>query len=109
MDPILPHVIALVAALAPGTTIPEPLQAILSLLNAPKMAPHPAVPVAVQERDDRLLTVHEAAVILGTSVDWLYRNSKKLPFTRRVSRKQLRFSERGIQKYIARRGSGRGL
>ena len=49
---------------------------------------------------DRLLTPQEAAVILGKDVRWLYRHAKKLPFTRRLNRKTLRFSEPGLRRWI---------
>ena len=49
---------------------------------------------------DRLLTVAEAAERLSTSEDWLYRVWKRLPFAVKLSRKQLRFSEQGIDDFI---------
>ena len=51
--------------------------------------------------EDRLLEADEAARVLSVSPDWLYRNAKKLPFTRKLGRKMLRFSHLGIQKYVA--------
>ena len=36
---------------------------------------------------DRLLSVKDAAPILGMSADWLYRNADRLPFTRRTGRR----------------------
>ena len=48
---------------------------------------------------DQLLNVSEAAARLGVKTDFLYHNSKALPFTRHVGR-SLRFSARGIDKYI---------
>ncbi len=53
--------------------------------------------------EDRLLTVEEAALRLGTSEDWLYRNAPKLPFTVRLAPRQLRFSAQGIATYLQRR------
>lgn len=50
---------------------------------------------------DRLLTPEEAAPLLGVSVRWLYRHAKRLPFTRRLSRKALRFSEAGLRRWQA--------
>lgn len=50
---------------------------------------------------DRLLAPEEAAPLLGVSVRWLYRHAKRLPFTRRLSRKALRFSESGLRKWAA--------
>jgi predicted DNA-binding transcriptional regulator AlpA len=50
--------------------------------------------------DDRLLTIDEAAAMLNTSKDWLYRNWKKLPFVVQLSARQIRFSLKGIEKWI---------
>ena len=53
---------------------------------------------------DRLLSADEAAQILGyKSVKSLYRAASRYPFAVREGR-QLRFSERGLQKYLERRG-----
>ena len=52
-------------------------------------------------QQDRLLDAEEAAKILCVSNIWLYRNAKRLPFTRKLDHKMLRFSSLGIQKYIA--------
>ena len=53
--------------------------------------------------EDHLLDAEEAAKILSVSPDWLYRHAKKLPFTRKLGPKMLRFSYQGIQKYLATR------
>jgi predicted DNA-binding transcriptional regulator AlpA len=50
---------------------------------------------------DKLLTPAEAAAILGQTVRWIYRHAAKLPFTRRISKKNLRFSEAGLRRWIA--------
>jgi len=52
---------------------------------------------------DRLLTAVEVAPMLKVSPRWLYRHAGKLPFTKRLSRKALRFSELGLQRYLAAR------
>src|SRR5262244_1144748 len=52
---------------------------------------------------DRMLTAEEAADMLSMSTDWLYRNAKKLPFTRKLGPKMLRFSQQGIIKWLATR------
>ena len=54
---------------------------------------------------DRLLTAEEAAKRLNYSTDWVYRNAKKFPFTKRITPHRLRFSESGIEKYIKTRPS----
>ena len=56
---------------------------------------------------DRNLTVDEAAEMLGVTRNWLYRHSGKLPFTRRLSKKALRFSEKGIRRWLETRRNGR--
>ena len=53
--------------------------------------------------EDRLLDAEDAAKLLAVSEDWLYRHAKKLPFTRKLGPKMLRFSCQGIQKYLATR------
>jgi excisionase family DNA binding protein len=58
---------------------------------------------APPREDDRLLTVEEAAKLLGVTPRWLYRHAGRLPFARRLSRKALRFSEAGIGRYVATR------
>jgi hypothetical protein len=55
-----------------------------------------------QADGNRLLGVKEAAEILHTTTDYLYRYSSKLPFTVRLGRR-LRFSLAGIDRYIRQR------
>jgi predicted DNA-binding transcriptional regulator AlpA len=52
---------------------------------------------------DPLLDVKEASQLLGVSEDWLYRNAKKLPFTRKLGPKMLRFSYQAAMKWLATR------
>ena len=52
---------------------------------------------------DRLLTAEQAAPLLSVTVKWLYRHARQLPFTRRLSRKTLRFSAAGLNKWLAQR------
>ena len=53
--------------------------------------------------EDHLLDVEAAAKLLSVSPEWLYHNSRKLSFTRKLGRKMLRFSYLGIQKYLSGR------
>jgi predicted DNA-binding transcriptional regulator AlpA len=55
------------------------------------------------EMPDRLLTPNETAERLGVTSRWLYRHARHLPFTRRLSRKVLRFSEAGLRRWQASR------
>ena len=52
---------------------------------------------------DRLLDAEEACKILSTSPDWLYRHANRLPFTRKLGPRMLRFSQQGIQKWLTSR------
>src|SRR5262245_44281251 len=52
---------------------------------------------------EALLDVHEAAARLRVSSDWLYRNAPKLPFTRRVGRRAVRFDPDGLARWVATR------
>jgi len=52
---------------------------------------------------DNLLTAEQAAQIIGVKRRWIYRHSAKLPFTRRISRKNFRFSEASLRRWIAAR------
>ena len=53
--------------------------------------------------DDRWLSTDEAAELLKVDRKWLYRRSKSLPFSRRLSRKKLLFSEVGLREWMATR------
>lgn len=47
-----------------------------------------------------LLMPEEAASRLSVSVRWLYRHAGNLPFTRKLSRKVLRFDEAGLERWL---------
>lgn len=53
--------------------------------------------------DDRWLSADEAAELLKVDRRWLYRRVKSLPFSRRLSRKKLLFSEVGLREWMATR------
>jgi len=78
----------------------EPEQSLEYLLAAlVKRSVKEAVSEALNQQriDDRLLDAKEAAKLLSVSEDWLYRNAKKLPFSRKLGPKMLRFSQAGIK------------
>ena len=56
-----------------------------------------------QQEADRMLDAKEASPMPSMSEDWLYRHAKKLPFTRKLGPKMLRFSYQGIVKWLATR------
>jgi hypothetical protein len=49
---------------------------------------------------DHLLTVQELAVALSVDERWIYRRASTWPFTRRLSDRTLRFSERGLARWL---------
>lgn len=54
-------------------------------------------------KGERLIEAEEAAKILCVSTDWLYRRASKLPFTRKLGHKMLRFSYSGLLRWIESR------
>ena len=54
-------------------------------------------------QEEELLTAEQAAALLSVSVDWMYRHVSGLPFTKRLSRKALRFSRAGLMRWRAGR------
>jgi predicted DNA-binding transcriptional regulator AlpA len=74
-----------------------------SILLGRLMAANGHQPVSTEPEPDRFLTPEEAAESLGVTPTWLYRHAKSLPFTKRISRKVLRFSEAGLRRWQANR------
>jgi hypothetical protein len=74
--------------------------ALLAAIGARLASPVPTVPPPTS---DRLLTPDEAASLLGVTPAWLIRRAKRLPFARPLSRKVIRFSEAGLQRWAAAR------
>jgi excisionase family DNA binding protein len=58
---------------------------------------------------DKLLSVEQAAEVLNVSTDWLYRRQryKTLPFTVVLSARKIRFSLRGMLKWLEDQQHGR--
>lgn len=53
--------------------------------------------------EDRMLDVDEAAELLAVEPRWLYDRSDELPFARKLAPRTLRFSERGIYRWLETR------
>jgi predicted DNA-binding transcriptional regulator AlpA len=49
--------------------------------------------------DDGLVNVHQAAEFLSVSKAWLYKNSNRLPFARKIGG-ALRFDRRGMRRWL---------
>src|SRR5437879_10181756 len=86
-----------VETLPPGSSVTLPRDALLQAINGngAALTPEP-------EQSDRLLTVREAAKRLGVSKRYVYGHADEYPFTRRLGPKTLRFSERGLERWLAR-------
>jgi hypothetical protein len=63
--------------------------------------PHSQSAQVPNNEKDILLTADQAAPLLNVTPNWLYRHARQLPFSRRLSRKVLRFSEAGIRRWQA--------
>lgn len=53
------------------------------------------------EEGTNWLSVEDAAAKVGRSPRWFYRNAKRLPFLKRLSRKVLLVSEAGMMRWVA--------
>jgi predicted DNA-binding transcriptional regulator AlpA len=53
---------------------------------------------------DRLLTAEDLAERFGRSVAWVYRQARHWNFTRRLTRRTVRFSESGLARWLAAHG-----
>src|SRR5207253_3144163 len=63
----------------------------------------PVAQVNQSPEEDRLLTAEDVAARFGRSVAWVYRQAKHWNFTRRITRRTVRFSEAGLQRFLAQR------
>lgn len=52
---------------------------------------------------DRLLTAEEVAEALGVTKRWVQRRARRLPFSRRISVRSVRYSEAGLKRWMAHR------
>ena len=86
-----------------GTSITITTEAIRGMLDEANDEPNVADKPAVESREDRLLTVDEAAEVLAVDRTWLYRHADTLPFTRKLSAGTLRFSSNGLQEWVRSR------
>jgi excisionase family DNA binding protein len=86
-----------IEALPAGSSITLPRDALLQAINGNGAAPKPE-----PEQADRLLTVTEVAKRLDVSRRYVYGHIDEFPFVRRLGPKTLRFSERGLDKWLAR-------
>src|SRR5579872_403568 len=77
------------------------LAAFQSALAARLMSPAPAVPASASDKDT-LLTVRECAQRLRRSTKWVYRRNKTLPFARCLGPRSWVYSEKGLEKWLAR-------
>jgi predicted DNA-binding transcriptional regulator AlpA len=83
-----------------ATTLESALEGLLRRIIREEIR---ALKADLNGQEDRLMDAEEASKLLGMSRHWLYRHGKKLPFTRKLGPKNLRFSYQGIQKYLATR------
>lgn len=65
--------------------------------------PLETAPRPTEAEPDRLLDVEAAAEILAVDPRWLYDRSDSLPFARKLAPRTLRFSERGLRRWLESR------
>ena len=81
-----------------GASVMLRREQLLDALNGPEPTPSETQP---STSGDRLLTANQVAEVLGCSPRWVYDNADSLPFTRRIKPGMLRFSEKGLQRYLS--------
>ena len=96
--PVLPDIEALDGL--PTDAVAAWLAAAQARFAARVLAAAAAIPLT--SASDRLLDAREVAKRTDLSADWWYRHGKRLPFARKVGR-SLRFSEQGLNRWIATR------
>ncbi|SRR5258708_2592331 len=77
------------------------LSAIQGVLTARLLVTPPAHDSATDA--DRLLTAEEVAHRLGVTKRWVQRRAKRLPFSRRISARSVRYSEAGLKRWLRSR------
>lgn len=83
--------------------LPEPDPVWDAEWHTPTEDGEPAPAPAEVENGDRLLKVDEAAEILGVKPRWLYDRSDSLPFAKKLAPRTLRFSEKGMRRWLKTR------
>lgn len=86
-------------ALPAGVTLPIVREDLLAILGDDEPH-HRAGPPAPAAPADRLLTAREAAARLGVSTRYLYAHRRDYPFTKRLPSGPLRFSDRGLTRFL---------
>jgi hypothetical protein len=98
-----PHLEAIERALQDGPTDDLPaLIGELERLKTKALIRAARPPERADNGPDENLSVQEAARRLGVSVDWLYKNARRLPFTVKICRRVL-FSAHGLERWNGRR------
>lgn len=83
------------------TAVPrDEIPAVLCALSARLLAEPAPVPATTTAPADNWLSVEQAGAQIGRSPRWFYRNAKRLPFVKRLSRKVLLVSEQGMKRWI---------
>lgn len=81
------------------------LESLRARLWSKLQSPAPSAQASPPQKNgsDRLLSAKEAAVRVGVDARWMYRKASTLPFTRRLSAGTLRFSEKGLERWMKTR------
>jgi hypothetical protein len=73
----------------------------VSALLAARLASSAREPASSPKEGDDWISIDEAAQRLGKTRRWIFKNARTLPFTRRVSKKTLLCSSKGIEKWLS--------
>ncbi len=93
---------SLESVLSEAKTIPlEELPQLCGDLELVRVTALARIATPAAQAPDELLSVPQAAARLNVSENYLYRNSRRLPFVKRIGRKLL-FSSAGLDLYLKR-------
>ena len=93
----------LAEALPPSAAVPVPRETLLDLLDGQA----PCEVIVAPPPPDRLLNVEAAAQMIGVEPRWLYRHGTRQSFTHKLGRRTVRYSERGLLKWVERQRGDR--
>ena len=104
--PTAADTIRALADTAPVEELPAVAGALASALSAVLARSAAVVSPAPPKEPMELLDVDTAATRLGVAPSWLYRHAGKLPFTRKLSHRALRFDAKGLDRWATQRATG---
>jgi hypothetical protein len=92
--------------LPPGASLTLPREALIAALDGGRRDPAAGreAPAPADVDGDRWLTAKDVAKCLGVSPRYVYARASTLPFAKKLPGGGVRFSERGLRRWMERNG-----